>query len=143
MIGLAQKPSATDQLDRWFEGAVDRFRSRTPRSSAAFDEASRLIPGGVIPGTPDSVVPLPFNDPDGAETLDFGLHWTETPVTDFDTTQASDREVISRLILNLYNEGFLMFRAGTDTLTAAMTHDDVDSVLRALDASLRESGLGG
>ena len=73
----------------------------------------------------------------------FGLHWTPTPVVDFDTTQTSDRTVISQLLLALVNEGYLMFRAGTATLSAPMTHDEIDGVLAALESAIRDGGYGG
>ena len=73
----------------------------------------------------------------------FGLHWTPTPVVDFDATQTSDRTVISQLILALVNEGYLMFRAGTATLSAPMTHDEIDGVLAALESAIRGGGYGG
>ncbi len=72
----------------------------------------------------------------------FGLHWTRTPVVDFDTTQTSRREVISALMLNLVNEGFLVFLAGTGMLNAAMTEQHIDSVLSVLEHSIRDGGLG-
>jgi glutamate-1-semialdehyde 2,1-aminomutase len=71
----------------------------------------------------------------------FGLHWTRTPVVDFDTIQTSDRTVIPQLTLALYNEGYLFFRPGTGTLTAAMTHHEVDGVLAALAKAIRDGGF--
>ena len=73
----------------------------------------------------------------------FGLHWTRTSVIDFDTTQTSDRTVISELMLALCNEGYLFFRAGTGTLTSPMTPNEINGVLAALEEAIRDGGFAG
>jgi glutamate-1-semialdehyde 2,1-aminomutase len=73
----------------------------------------------------------------------FGLHWTRTPVVDFETTQTSDRMLISQLMLSMYNQGYLFFRAGTGTVTAPMTVQEIDGMLAALETSIRDGGFAG
>lgn len=72
----------------------------------------------------------------------FGLHWTETPVTDFETALTSDKSVTSMLTMSLYNQGILMFKSAIGTVTAPMTDDDVSHFLTALEHAVVESGLG-
>lgn len=68
----------------------------------------------------------------------FGLHFTETPVVDFDTAQTSDREVITRVLLNALNQGVFSMFGGNGTLSAPMTTADLDFVISAIENGLRE-----
>ncbi len=117
--GLAQVEQLTPETHEHMNALGERFRA------GVRDIAERVD------------VPLQAT---GAAHM-FGLHWTRTPVVDFDTTQTSDRAVISGLMLHLINEGFLVFLAGTGTLNAAMSEQDVDSALSTIESSIRESGL--
>ena len=71
----------------------------------------------------------------------FGIHWTPTPVVDFETALTSDKKVTSLLTMSLYNQGILMFKSALGTVTSPMTNDDVDMFVGALDRSIVDSGL--
>lgn len=71
----------------------------------------------------------------------FGIHWTSTPVIDFDSALTSDKRVTSALTMSLYNQGILMFKSAIGTVTAAMSDDDVDMFVAAIDKSIVEGGL--
>lgn len=73
----------------------------------------------------------------------FGLHWTTTPVVDFDSAMTSDKRITSLLTTSLYNQGILMFKSALGTVTAPMTNDDVDMFVTALDQSIAAGGLAG
>jgi glutamate-1-semialdehyde aminotransferase len=68
----------------------------------------------------------------------YGLHFTETPVVDFETAQTSDREVITRVLLNALNQGVYSMFGGMGTLSAPMTTADLDFVISAIENGLRE-----
>jgi len=72
----------------------------------------------------------------------FGLHWTETPVTDFVTCCTSKARKISAIVQSLCNEGyFLFYFVGTGVLSAPMTTEHVDGFLVALENALRETDI--
>jgi glutamate-1-semialdehyde 2,1-aminomutase len=71
----------------------------------------------------------------------FGIHWTPTPVVDFDTGLTSDKRITSLLTMSLYNQGILMFKSALGTVTSPMTNEDVDMFVGALDRSIVDSGL--
>jgi glutamate-1-semialdehyde 2,1-aminomutase len=71
----------------------------------------------------------------------FGLHWTKTPIVDFDTALTSDKAVTSMITMSLYNSGILMFKSAIGTVTAPMTNDDVDFFVAALDKAIVDGGL--
>jgi len=116
-----------------------QVRQMTPETHAHLHALGEQFRDGVREIAAKLDVPLQAT---GAAHM-FGLHWTRTPVIDFETTQTSDRTVISQLMLALCNEGYLFFRAGTGTLTSAMTHDEIDGVLAALDTAIRHGGFAG
>ena len=71
----------------------------------------------------------------------FALHWTPVPITDFATAMTTNRNVMSHLLLALFNEGYLMMSAQAGTLCAAMTAADVDELLRAIERAVAACGL--
>lgn len=71
----------------------------------------------------------------------FGIHWTPTPVVDFETALTSDKRITSLLTMSMYNLGILMFKSALGTVTSPMTDDDVDMFVGALDQSIVDSGL--
>ena len=71
----------------------------------------------------------------------FALHWTQVPITDFATAMTTDRDVMSQLLLALFNEGYLMMSAQAGTLCAAMTTADVDQLIRAIERAVAACGL--
>ncbi|BCB88617.1 glutamate-1-semialdehyde 2,1-aminomutase [Phytohabitans suffuscus] len=71
----------------------------------------------------------------------FSFHWTQTPVTDFASAITTDKATVGRLILSLYNEGFVMMSAQAGTLSTPMTRAHIDDLLSALERSLFACGL--
>ena len=53
----------------------------------------------------------------------------------------TNRNVMSQLLLALFNEGYLMMSAQAGTLCAAMTAADVDELLRAIERAVAACGL--
>lgn len=66
----------------------------------------------------------------------FSFHWTTTPVTDFASAITTDKALIGRLILSLYNEGFVMMSAQAGTLSSPMTTRHVEDLVGAVERSL-------
>lgn len=71
----------------------------------------------------------------------FALHWTPVPITDFATAMTTNRNVMSHLLLALFNEGYLMMSAQAGTLCAAMTAADVDELVSAIERAIAACGL--
>ncbi len=71
----------------------------------------------------------------------FGLHWTPTPVTDFETSLTADRQIMGQIMLDLLNAGFLVFKSGVGTVSSPMTDDDVWSFVAAIEHTIRAAGL--
>ena len=72
----------------------------------------------------------------GSRTCSGCLH--RAPVVDFDTAQTSDREVITRVLLNALNQGVFSMFGGNGTLSAPMTTADLNFVISAIENGLRE-----
>ena len=68
----------------------------------------------------------------------FGLHWTPDEVHDF---RPSPREEVRRIVVGLYNEGFLMFTNGAGVASTPMTSDDIADFVAALPAAIEHAGL--
>jgi glutamate-1-semialdehyde 2,1-aminomutase len=72
----------------------------------------------------------------------FCLHWTPREIRDFDDAVTSDRSVISKLVVALSNEGYLLFHSnGVGVISVPMNESHIDGFVAALDRSLVELGL--
>jgi glutamate-1-semialdehyde 2,1-aminomutase len=66
----------------------------------------------------------------------FAMHWAPEKVTDFATLQATDREKVINIGLALNNDGYYLFSFGAFLLSTAVTEDEVDAFLAALERAL-------
>ena len=64
------------------------------------------------------------------------MHWAPARPTDHITLQAADREKVINIGLALNNEGYYLFSFGAFLLSTAVTPDDIDGFLAALERAL-------
>jgi glutamate-1-semialdehyde 2,1-aminomutase len=72
----------------------------------------------------------------------WAIHWGETPVVDFETVLATDRQLVSQLALATTNEGYFFRASGNGIISAAMDELVIDGFLATLDQVLDEAGFG-
>ncbi len=68
----------------------------------------------------------------------FCLHWTEARLTDYRSSRPKDPEAPFRLFMGLLNEGILLTQRGMGCCSLAMSEQDVDQFIQALEAVLEK-----
>ncbi len=68
----------------------------------------------------------------------FCLHWTEAPLTDYRSSRPLDPEAPLRVFMGLLNEGILLTQRGMGCCSLAMTEQDVEEFIQALEAVLEK-----
>lgn len=69
-----------------------------------------------------------------------GLHWAEERVVDYATRVADDREKVANLMLALDNEGYYNSFTGVLFLSTAISEQETDGLLLAIDRALHNLG---
>jgi glutamate-1-semialdehyde 2,1-aminomutase len=118
--GLAQMEQLTPEVHAHLDALGDRLRAGVTDLAARHGLALQVTGEGQF----------------------FGLHWTETPVTDFVSCCTSKARKVSAIVQSLCNEGyFLFYFVGTGVMSAPMTNEHVDGFVFALENALRETDI--
>ena len=90
----------------------------------------------------DRVILLPCDDPEWSNfTKFFALHFTDTPVVDYRTMAAANRQRTRDLFLGLVNHGVLLAPRAMGALSTPMMEQDIQEFIDAVDTVVAEQRL--